>query len=172
MMHRMMMAAVVIGVVSNGAAFAQTPSGDNSQTCKAIHADLVEDRTTEGCKPDQAFCFVGAVDGNHGLRGTTNFKGDSSVPTGPATSPNFRIYSGPFEYTTPTGTLLMRSTGVTQPFPGLPDSGAVTEYQQVQEGTGEFQGVTGYLFVSGFNRDNHIVTFIHGQLCWPVAPPQ
>jgi hypothetical protein len=168
MTHRMTTAMVMIGLAAGGgSAFAQDPAGESGRDCKAIHATLVEDRTTTGCKPGQSFCFVGQVDGNQGLRGTSNFKGDSSVPTGPATSPNFRIYSGPFEYTTATGTLLMRATGVTQPFPNLPDTGVVTEYQHVQSGTGEYAGVTGYLFVSGFNRDNHVETFVNGQLCWP-----
>jgi hypothetical protein len=168
MTQPMMTAMVMIGLAAGGGpAFAQDPAGESGRDCKAVHGTLVEDRTTAGCKPDQAFCFVGVVDGNQGLRGTTNFKGDSSVPTGPATSPNFRIYSGPFEYTTAGGTLLMRSTGVTQPFPNLADSGVVTEYQHVLAGTGEFAGVTGYFFVSGFNRSNHIDTFINGQLCWP-----
>ena len=162
--------SMVLLLAGAAPALAQDPAGQSGPSCKAIHATLVEDRSTTGCKPDQTFCFIGAVDGNQGLRGTTNFKGDSSVPTGPATSPNFRIYSGPFEYTTANGTLLMRSTGVTHVVPNLPDSGAVTEYQHVQWGTGEYAGVTGYLFVSGFNRSNHLETFVNGQLCWP--PPQ
>ena len=170
MTRLMMTVPLAIAMAGAAPAAAQEPDGRNHSSCKAIHATLVEDRTTTGCKPGQSFCFVGVVDGNQGLRGATNFKGDSSVPTGPATSPNFRIYSGPFEYTTATGTLLMRSTGVTHVVPNLPDSGAVTEYQHVQSGTGEYAGVTGYLFVSGFNRDNHLETFVNGQLCWP--PPQ
>jgi hypothetical protein len=167
MTHATTTCCVLALLAAGRPALAQDPAGESGRECKAIHATLIEDRTTTGCKPDQSFCFVGQIDGNQGLRGTSNFKSDSSVSTGPVTSPNFRIYSGPFEYTTATGTLLMRSTGVTQPFPNLPDSGVVTEYQHVQAGTGEFAGVTGYLFVSGFNRSNHVETFVNGQLCWP-----
>ena len=34
-------------------------------------------------------------------------------------------------------------------------------------GTGEFEGATGYLFVSGFNRNQRVVTTAHGEICVP-----
>jgi hypothetical protein len=78
---------------------------------QSIHADLVEMRVTEGCNVGEPSCFLGVVDGNHGLAGTTHFRSDSflgSIPTSPGSTP----YSGPFEYRLGTGTLLMRETGV------------------------------------------------------------
>jgi hypothetical protein len=135
--------------------------------CKPIHADLVEHRSTTGCRPGHAACFLGEVDGNHGLRGTTYFRADSSAP-GPSTSPGFIIYSGPFEYTTANGTLTLRETGVSNQTQGLPESGAVTAFQLVVGGTGEWSGATGHLFVSGFNANRQVVTTtITGQLCLP-----
>jgi len=135
--------------------------------CKSIHADLVEDRSTTACKPGHAVCFLGEVDGNHGLRGTTYFRGDSSA-AGPSTGlQGFISYSGAFEYTTDRGTLATRETGVTNTSTGLPQSGAVTAYQQIQDATGEFAGATGYFFVSGFSHSGHVVTTVTGEVCMP-----
>lgn len=137
-----------------------------ASTCKPVHADLVEARATTGCKPADTFCFLGEVDGNHGLRGTTYFKGDSRG-TPPPPSPYFLPYSGVFEYTTAGGMLVMRETGLTNQSQGLPESGAITAYQQIVSATGEFAGATGYFFVSGFNRDGRIVTKVTGEICTP-----
>jgi hypothetical protein len=134
--------------------------------CKPVHADLVEDGVTVGCKPGHSSCFLGEVDGNHGLRGTTYFRADD-VATGPDTSPEFISYSGIFEYETDRGTLSTRETGVVNTTVGGPASGAVTAYQQILEATGEFTGVTGHFFVSGFSRNQHVVTRVTGQLCYP-----
>ena len=133
--------------------------------CKAVHASLDEIRSTTGCNPGLSACFLGVVEGDHGLRGTTHFASDSFVPTSPATSPGFIIYSGPFEYRTENGTLTMRETGVSNGTTGLPSSGAVTAYQQIVGGTGDFEGATGYLFVSGRRVNGVIVTQLSGEIC-------
>lgn len=160
------MRATLISLSTLALAVASLVSGvANAQTCKSIHADLVEVRSTQGCDPGLAFCFLGEVNGNHGLRGTTHFKGDSGA-AGPATgTTGFISYSGPFEYRTATGNLDMRETGVTNTSAGLPQSGIVTAYQQVVGGTGEYEGATGYLFVSGRNVNNVIETFLVGEIC-------
>jgi hypothetical protein len=132
-----------------------------AEECKPVHADLVEDASTT-CRPGHPSCFLGVVDGNHGLRGTTYFKGDPGAGTPPATSPEFRAYSGVFEYTTDRGTLVMRETGVVSGTQGV-----VTAYQKITDATGEFSGVTGYFFVSGFMNSGHIVTNLTGELCYP-----
>lgn len=137
----------------------------NEARCKAIHADLIEIRSTTGCNPGLGACFLGEVNGNHGLRGTTHFYGDSGA-AGPATGlSGFISYSGPFEYRTARGNLQMRETGVTNTSTGLPQSGAVTAYQQVMGGTGVYEGATGFLFVSGRNVNNVIETTVMGELC-------
>lgn len=133
--------------------------------CKPVHADLVERLSTEGCKPGDASCFLGEVDGNHGLRGTTYFKGEKSVefPTG---APTFRSYVGNFEYTTATGTLAMREMGFSEPSSNsTPSGGVVSAFQRIVGGTGEFAGATGHLFVTGFNRSGHVVTTVRGTIC-------
>ncbi|MFC5579380.1 hypothetical protein ACFPOA_15310 [Lysobacter niabensis] len=135
--------------------------------CKAVHASLDEVRSTTGCNPGLSACFLGVVDGNHGLRGTTHFASDSFVPTSPSTSPGFIIYSGPFEYRTGSGTLTMRETGVSNGTTGLPSSGAVTAYQQIVDGTGEFEGATGHFFVSGRRVSGIVVTQLTGEICLP-----
>lgn len=131
-------------------------------SCKAIHATLTEVSSTEGCNPGLTSCFLGEVDGNHGLRGTTHFAADSAR-AGPATSPAFISYSGPFEYRTDRGTLSMRETGVTTNGP----DGVVTAYQQIVQGTGLYAGASGYLFVSGEKSAGMIDTFVKGEICYP-----
>ena len=138
----------------------------SSPKCKSVQADLVEDLSTTACKPGHPSCFLGEVDGNHGLRGTTYFRADSGA-AGPSTSPGFRSYSGVFEYTTSRGTLVMRETGVVNTTQGNPESGAVTAFQQITEATGDFSGVTGHVFVSGFSLNQHVVTKVTGELCYP-----
>jgi len=136
-------------------------------TCKQVHADLVEVRSTDACKPGHAVCFLGEVDGNHGLRGTTYFRGEQGALF-PPSAPTFRSYVGTFEYTTATGTLTMREMGLTEPpDPNNPESGVVNAFQRIVAGTGEFTGATGYLFVSGFNRNQRILTTVHGEICTP-----
>lgn len=135
--------------------------------CRAVHADLVERLSTDSCKPDDAPCFLGEVDGNHGLRGTTYFKGlqGEEFPTG---APTFRSYVGNFEYTTATGTLTMREMGFSEPSANsTPAGGVVSAFQRIVGGTGEFAGATGYLFVTGFNRSGHVVTAVRGTICTP-----
>jgi hypothetical protein len=156
--------APVQGVALQDAS-AQDAAG--SPRCKKIHGDLLEQPSTTGCKPEHTSCFLGEVDANHGLRGTTYFKGDAnSTVLYPPTAPTFRGYTGNFEYITHRGTLIMKEMGMTEPFNASnPQSGVVNAYQRVVGGTGDFEGATGYLFVSGFNRNQRVVTTVHGEIC-------
>jgi hypothetical protein len=134
--------------------------------CKAVHATLVEVPATTGCNPGLTSCFLGEVAGNHGLRGATHFRADSAA-AGPSTgSPGFISYSGAFQYRTESGNLDVRETGVTNTGNGQPQSGAVTAYQQVVGGSGDFAGASGFLFVSGRRVNNVIETLVHGELCF------
>ena len=162
----MTVVTVLIGLLGARTGAQQTPP---TRTCKAVHAELLEARSTVGCKPGHPFCFLGEVDGNHGLRGTTYFKGEDSAffPTG---APTFRSYVGDFEYTTATGTLTIREMGLSEPSANTTeDGGVVNAFQRIVGGTGEFADATGYLFVSGFNRSGRIATTVHGQIC--TVPP-
>jgi hypothetical protein len=159
-----MTTAVAAGLLAVTAGAQQAPQG---QTCKAIHADLVEALSTTGCKPGHTSCFLGEVDGNHGLRGTTYFKGEASALF-PAGAPTFRSYVGDFEYTTARGTLIMREMGLSEPSSNpTPQGGPVNAFQRIVGGTDDFAEATGYLFVSGFNRSGHVVTFVNGEICTP-----
>ncbi|MCC8362369.1 hypothetical protein LK996_04695 [Lysobacter sp. A6] len=127
--------------------------------CKSIHAEMVEVRVTTGCDAGEAACFLGEVDGNHGLRGTTHFSADSvgvALPTSPGSLP----YSGAFQYRLPTGTISMRETGMNTP-------GMVAAHQRVTEGTGEYAGATGDFFVHGTRVPGIVTTSVHGTLCLP-----
>lgn len=147
------------GLIALFAFVAPIAQADDHSRCKRIHADLVEAFSTEGCKPEHAFCFLGEVDGNHGLNGVTYFKGDSSG-TAPPTAPDALPYSGPFEYHTANGSLFMREAGVVPP-------GVVTAHQRIVEGTGDFAGTTGFFFVSGTRESGVITTQVTGQICFP-----
>ena len=52
-----------------------------------------------------------------------------------------------------------------------PESGLVNAFQRIVSGEGEFEGAAGHLFVSGFNRNQRVVTTVHGDICVP-KPPQ
>jgi hypothetical protein len=158
----------VFGMVAVSAGAQETPAPQS--TCKAVQADLVEVNSTVGCKPEHANCFLGEVDGNHGLRGTTYFKGQQGALF-PPLAPTFRSYVGAFEYITDKGTLTMKEMGLTNPPTADPESGAVMAYQQIVAGTGDFAGANGYLFVVGFNRNQRVVTKVTGEICLP-APVQ
>jgi hypothetical protein len=145
---------------------ASVAAAQNGPNCKAVHADLVEDFSTQGCEPPSTACFLGEVDGNHGLRGTTRFDSDSGA-AGPSTSPGFISYSGKFEYFTERGTLIMRETGLAHPANGSQDDGVTAAFQRIVDATGEFAGATGYFFVTGFNIGGHVVTKVTGTLCLP-----
>jgi hypothetical protein len=152
------LAIVLAGSVCVGPLVAEQAAAAD---CKAVHADLIENAATTECRPPHTSCFLGEVDGNHGLRGTTYFKGDSAGSP-PATSPEFRAYSGVFEYTTPRGTLIARESGAVSSIQGV-----VTAYQKITDATGEFAGVTGHFFVNGFMGGGRVVTQVTGQLCYP-----
>ncbi len=127
--------------------------------CKSIHADLVEIASTEGCNPGLSSCFLGIVDGNRGLRGTTHFRANSAGKA-PSGAPDALPYAGPFEYRTAKGNLLMLEAGIVPP-------GVVTAHQRIVEGTGDFAGATGFFFVSGTRSPGVITTKVTGQLCLP-----
>jgi hypothetical protein len=157
-----------IGASLTAAAMVATAASPDAgaSACKAIHAVMIEQRVTEGCRVGHAFCFLGEVAGNHDMRGTTYFKADGSGSR-PTTSPDFIPYSGPFEYVLGTGTIVTRETGVSNTTVGNPDSGAVTAFQKIVDATGEWAGATGYFFVSGFSRSGRVETTVSGEICFP-----
>ncbi len=61
---RSLMAAVTLAALA-------TPALADGQavpsTCKPVHADMVEMRTTNGCKPADTFCFLGEVTATTGF---------------------------------------------------------------------------------------------------------
>jgi hypothetical protein len=160
-MKRLVLSAGTAALLLFPTVAARVAAQDAHSNCKAIHAEMVETRTTTGCKPGHASCFLGEVDGNHGLRGTTYFTGESPAVAIP-TSPEFTGYGGVFEYTTERGTLVARETGVTSATQRV-----VTAYQRITSATGEYAGATGYFFVSGQNNAGQVTTRITGEICYP-----
>ena len=157
--------AVIVSAVTIAALQANARADDlaSRSRCREVRADMAEDLVTAGCKPGETSCYVGEVDGR-GLHATTHFKGDSSA-AGPGTSPGWVSYSGLFEYTTDRGVIKTRETGVVNTTQGNLQSGAVTAMQVIVEGTGAYEGATGYFFVSGFNVGGHVETEVTGKIC-------
>lgn len=159
-MRRLLQTAFLTALVAANASGAAVAQHDTTK-CKPVHADLVENGSTEGCKPSHPSCFLGEVDGNHGLRGTTYFRADSATAPIP-TSPEFVGYSGVFEYVTDRGSLTARESGVTSQTQNV-----VTAHQRITDATGDFAGATGYFFVSGSNDGQRVVTKVTGVICYP-----
>jgi hypothetical protein len=163
---RVRVVCVAVAVMLVGSvARAQQPDASGPK-CRTIHADLVEDGGTVGCKPEHPDCFLGVVDGNHGVRGTTYFRSDSAA-AGPSTSPSFISYSGVFEYSLQGGTIVARETGVFDRTIGGPSSGVLTAHHQILSATGDWAGATGHFFVSGFRTGQHVETQLTGVVCVP-----
>lgn len=127
--------------------------------CKKIHATIVDAQVTEGCTSPNKFCAAGTVTGNHGLNGTTYFRMDGAV-RGPATAPGTLGTSGILVYTTDRGTLTVRESGLS----GLGDF--FTAFQQVLEGTEDYAGATGHLWVAGEKVDDHFEADLTGVICF------
>lgn len=134
--------------------------------CQRVQAQLVEDRTTTGCRPGDSVCFLGQVT-NHWLHASTYFVGTSSADPASTAAPGWRTYAGVFDYITADGTIHTRETGVTHPAAGHLETGAVTAHQQIIGGTGAYAGATGHFFVSGFNIGGHVTTELIGEVCRP-----
>lgn len=132
--------------------------------CKKIHGTIVDAQVTEGCTSPNRFCAEGTVTANHGLNGTTYFTMDGAV-RGPATAPGSTATSGILVYTMDGGTLTVRESGLS----GLrvSDQGYFTAFQQVLEGTGDYEGATGHLWVLGQAFPDRFEAGIVGEICKP-----
>lgn len=132
--------------------------------CKKVQAEIVDVQVTEGCTSPNRFCAEGTVEGNHGLNGTTYFRMDGAV-RGPATAPGSIATSGILVYTTETGTLTVRESGLS----GLmqtPEQAFFSSFQEVLEGTGEYEGASGHLWVLGQRIGSEFVSEVRGVVCW------
>lgn len=128
--------------------------------CKKIHGSIVDAQVTEGCTSPSGFCAAGVVKANHGLNGTTYFRMDGAA-RGPATLPGSISTSGIFVYTTDTGTLTVRESGLA----GIGDN--FPALQQVLSGTGDYEGATGHFWVLGHSEGTYFDSGLIGELCLP-----
>ena len=150
---RFLMLLLLVGVASPALA-----GPERSGECKKIHGTIVDAQVTEGCTSPNKFCAAGTVTGNHGLNGTTYFRMDGAV-RGPATAPGTLATSGILVYTTDRGTLTVRESGLS----GL--GNFFTAFQQVLEGTEDYAGATGHLWVAGQNLGDHFEAVGRGGFC-------
>jgi len=109
-----------------------------------IHSSVV----TDGCASPVGLCTSGEYKGEPLLRGTTHFVADALTPSAgmpdsiePAST---LAYSGLLTITTPGGTLTTRDTGIFDTANGL-----FAARDLVVGGTGDFAGVSGYIFWTG-----------------------
>lgn len=132
--------------------------------CKKIHGLIVDVQVTAGCTSPNGFCAEGTVEGNHGFNGTTYFRMDGAV-RGPATAPGSIATSGILTYTTDDGTLTVRESGLSGVIE-TPEVGYFPAIQKVLEGTGDYAGATGHLWVLGQRIGSEFVSEVRGELCW------
>jgi len=149
--------ALLMSVASCGA-FATELTG---QSCRPVHALLIESRDTENCQV--SFCNSGTIEGNRGLNGTTHLELDGGAP-GPDTAPGWRTATGLQTITTRDGTLVLRVVGIFK-ISGTPSNGVEAAGFELVSATGRFEGATGEVFaatriVNGVF--NHTIT---GTLC-------
>lgn len=137
---------------------------EDDGNCKKIHAKIVDVQVTEGCTSPNRFCAEGTVEGNHGLNGTTYFRMDSVV-RGPAAVPGSVATSGVLVYTTKHGTLTVRESGLSTIRVG--DETFFTAFQEVLEGTGDYEGATGHMWLAGQRFPEHFEADVNGVLCTP-----
>jgi hypothetical protein len=133
------------------------------QSCRAVHAVIVDKSAPVNCASPYFFCAAGTVDGNLGLDGTTYFVLDGAVAP-PATAPGFGVTSGLLVYTTSHGTLTVRETGVSRLI-GSPSNGFLTSLQEVVGGTGRFVGASGTLYNRAVDVNSLFYSHISGKLC-------
>jgi hypothetical protein len=134
-----------------------------SAQCKAVHAEIIDASSPEGCTSTFNFCAAGTVEGNRGLNGTTYFVLDG-VAEGPTTAPGFTATTGTLVYTTREGTLTVRETGIAK-FSGHPSNGYGAALEEVVSGTGRFAGATGTLHVRQQDINSQFFSKISGELC-------
>ena len=132
--------------------------------CKKIHGLIVDVQVKEGCTSPNGFCAEGTVEGNHGFNGTTYFRMDGAV-RGPATAPGSIATTGILTYTTDRGTLTVRESGLSGVIE-TPEVGYFPAIQKVLEGTGDYAGATGHLWVLGQRIGSEFVSEVRGELCW------
>lgn len=163
MKHFFRFGALSLMVIGSVAVPALADPGQEGN-CKKIHGLLVDAQVVEGCDSPNKFCAVGMVTGNHGFNGTTYFRMDGAV-RGPATAPGTLATSGILTYTFDGGTLTTRESGLS----GLSESGQgyFTSFQTVLEGTGDYAGATGHLWVAGRRVDAHFESDLTGMICLP-----
>jgi hypothetical protein len=132
--------------------------------CKKIHGLIVDAQVTEGCTSPSGFCAEGTIEANHGLDGTTYFRMDGAV-RGPAAAPGSIATTGILVYTTDRGTLTVRESGLSGVIE-TPEVGYFPAIQKVLEGTGDYTGATGHLWVLGQRIGSEFVSEVRGELCW------
>lgn len=147
--------------------FAFTAGAAHADECKPVHASIVANPIF-GCPTSPiGLCTSGAIEGNHGLRGSTFFTADSAAP-GPGTAPNAAAtisYSGVLEIATAHGMLVMRDTGIFDQATGIFSSYDVLDSD---DSTGAYAGATGTLFIGGTMVNGQFVTtVITGEVCLP-----
>ena len=134
-----------------------------SSPCEPVRAVIIDAGTTTNCNSPNDFCAAGTVRGNAGLNGTTYYTMDGGVH-GPANAPTYIMATGILVYTTRSGTMTVRETGVSNAAPTA-DSGTTASVEDIISGTGRFKHASGHLFINGNAANGQFVSQVSGQIC-------
>jgi len=159
--HRITGIAAVTAAVG---VLAGTSQATAHPRCEDVRATIEDKVVAEGCPPGIPVCVVGIVRGKHGFTGTTVFVLGSRGEA-PPTAPDQRPVSGTITYTFEDGstlTALETSIGNVNPETGTGHAGGT---QQFTDGTGRYEGATGFTYLAQHFEDDHFVTQIQGEVC-------
>lgn len=154
--------ALTLLLAAQAAAADDSNLNSHQPRCRPLRGVIVDSQVTDGCTSPSGFCAAGTVDANQGFNGTTYFVMDGAV-RGPATAPGTLATSGLLTYTLRHGSLVVRESGLSGLRVGT--DGYFAAFQQIQSGTGRYEGATGYLYVLGQALPDHFEAEIQGELC-------
>lgn len=154
--------ALTLLLAAQAAAANDSERNSHQPRCRPLRGVIVDSQVSDGCTSPNGFCAAGTVDANQGFNGTTYFVMDGAV-RGPATAPGTLATSGLLTYTLRHGSLVVRESGLSGLRVGT--DGYFAAFQQIQSGTGRYEGATGYLYVLGQALPDHFEAEIQGELC-------
>ncbi len=154
----------IIAVIAVAGVIVSTSQATAHPRCHDIEATIYDKVVDEGCPPPTQVCVIGTVRGKHGFNGKTVFVLGSRGEA-PPTAPDQRPVTGTITYTFEDGstlTALETSIGNVNPDTGSGHAGGT---QQFIDGTGRYEGATGFAYLAQHFEDDHFVTQIQGEVC-------
>jgi hypothetical protein len=163
-------ALVVLPVLAVMTAVLVTAASAGAVHCKPIHARFVQTQVMTDCLSPVGFCSTAQIDSGL-LKGTKAFTAMGvtlSAGLGALEPGTTLSYAGPVVIATNQGDLHVNFVGVYDTARAV-----FSELGRQEGGTGEFEGATGILFVTGNVTDNGTVfhSTMTGDVCLASRPP-